>query len=166
MFIETQTASASSTLSFTTLDAAYSSFLFILDDIRPATDDAQFLMRVRPSAGSFQTTGYLGLITVGDRVATQTWEATNGIPVSKGTGSIGVGNNANYGLHGHATIKVAGTGRHGVTGHSAYLQSNDTAAVCSFGGFYDTNGALDGVQFRFDSGNITSGTIRLYGIKV
>jgi hypothetical protein len=32
-------------------------------------------------------------------------------------------------------------------------------------GYNNVTAAIDGVQFSFDSGNIDSGTIKLYGIK-
>ena len=32
-------------------------------------------------------------------------------------------------------------------------------------GYFNTTSAIDGIQFSFDSGSISTGTIKMYGIK-
>jgi hypothetical protein len=42
---------------------------------------------------------------------------------------------------------------------------NATSIDSFVGGYINTTSAVDAIQFKMDSGNIDSGTIKLYGIK-
>jgi hypothetical protein len=44
------------------------------------------------------------------------------------------------------------------------MASNDASADTYVAGYCNTTTAIDGVQFKMASGNIDSGTIKLYGI--
>ena len=46
-----------------------------------------------------------------------------------------------------------------------YSQNSDGSINYRCAGYCNTTTAIDGVQFKMSSGNIDSGTIKLYGIK-
>ena len=46
----------------------------------------------------------------------------------------------------------------------AYNHQNDRIMDIYIGGYCNTTAAIDGVQFKMDSGNIDSGTFKLYGV--
>ena len=45
------------------------------------------------------------------------------------------------------------------------MVNNSQSSDNYIGGYFNTTSALDEFQFKFASGNIESGTIKLYGIK-
>jgi hypothetical protein len=46
------------------------------------------------------------------------------------------------------------------------IYEDNSASVNTYAaGYFNTTSALDEFQFKFNSGNIDSGTIKLYGIK-
>ncbi len=50
------------------------------------------------------------------------------------------------------------------TARTAYVHQNDRSIDAFIGGYCNTTSAIDGVQFKMDSGNIDSGTFKLYGV--
>ena len=49
-------------------------------------------------------------------------------------------------------------------GRSANAHGSDYAQDIYYGGYCNVTAAIDAVQFKFSSGNIDSGVIKLYGI--
>jgi hypothetical protein len=47
---------------------------------------------------------------------------------------------------------------------NTYYHSDDFTETDFVAGYGNTTSAVDAIQFKFDSGNIDSGTIKLYGI--
>ena len=47
---------------------------------------------------------------------------------------------------------------------TAYVHQNDRSIDAFIGGYCNTTSAIDGVQFKMDSGNIDAGTFKLYGV--
>jgi hypothetical protein len=45
------------------------------------------------------------------------------------------------------------------------MVNNSQSSDNHIAGYFNTTAALDEFQFKFNSGNIDSGTIKLYGIK-
>jgi len=45
------------------------------------------------------------------------------------------------------------------------VTASDYSVNLFIGGYFNTTSAINGIQFKFGSGNIDSGTIKLYGIK-
>lgn len=50
------------------------------------------------------------------------------------------------------------------TGHVGYAAGANSPHTGTLSGYWNANGAIDGFQVLFNSGNITSGTITIYGI--
>jgi len=51
-----------------------------------------------------------------------------------------------------------------IYGHGA-LHSTSGLTAFNFGGYYNSTGAIDGIQFLMSTGNISTGVFKLYGIK-
>ena len=54
--------------------------------------------------------------------------------------------------------------KHFIVRGNTYSQ-NDLSADMYFAGYCNVTAAIDGVDFKFASGNIDSGVIKMYGIK-
>ena len=171
--LSTQTASASATISFTSgIDSTYDSYVFKFYDIHPATNDTSFTFQVDTGTN----TSYNQTITSsffnaqhseGD--ASYFMYRTTG-DLAQGTGfqrlTEGTGADNDQSCSGTLTIYnpsdttfvkhfIANTHN---AHHGDYAMNNFIA------GYVNTTTALTRVRFKFESGAIASGTIKLYGI--
>ena len=172
--LQTQTASSSSTISFTSnIDSTYDAYMFKFYDIHPATDDTAFEFNGSSDGGSnynvTKTTTFFG--------AYQN-EAGSSTNLGYGAGSdlaqstsfqrilAGVGNGNDE--SGSATLHLFSLSSTTFAKHfiSVGQRLTQTYSVNDFGsGYFNTTSAINAIQFKFASGNIDSGTIKLYGIK-
>lgn len=168
VLLEQHTASASASLDFTTcISATYDDYVIRLLNIVPATNAAILRMRVSTDGGSTYD-------------STAIYDHGGGYSYSGGQGNVGavdqaqweiaanVSNSANYGLSGeYMLIDPARTsGYKHMHGHRAGLDTSVSLLVWSHAHFtYKSTTAVDAFQFYFSSGNIASGTIRVYGVK-
>ena len=172
--ISTQTASSSSTISFTSgIDSTYDEYVFKFYDIHPATNDTKLQFQVDTGTNtnynqtitstSFETYHNendadqgLGYRAAGDQAQGSGFQELNG----------GMGNENDNSVVGTLTIFNPSSSvfvKHfmATTNHiynSAYTDNSFTA------GYVNTTTALTRVQFKMSSGNIDSGVIKLYGI--
>ena len=161
-------ASSSSTLNFETgLDDTYDAFELRLSSMKPATDDVQILLRVKVS-GSYQTTGYLSALFVHTSAAASALSnSTTSIPMCFGGGGGGVGNAAGENLSGCARFSnpELTTDFMQIDGDSSHRRADNLMSRTVFGGYFNTVGAVTGVQVLASSGNLASGRVSLYGLK-
>jgi len=177
--IKSQTASSSSTISFVhgtsdvVLDSTYPIYVFKFINIHPANDQASFQVNFRDGGSSYDATkttsnfrAYhneagsdtsLGYFTSED-LAQSTSDQIIGRTVGNDndqscTGEIFLFSPSSTTFVKHFLIRSS------VTEHGNYYVDYHIAGYCN------TTTAIDGVQFKFDSGNIDAGTIKLYGIK-
>jgi hypothetical protein len=167
--LEQHTASSSATLDFTTcISSTYDVYQIVLTDIAPATNGADLLMYVGTGGGPTWDTGnnYIGggLVMDTSTGATGTWVATTG-GAKLGPG---ISNNAGYGTYNgeliaHALLSTSH--RKSFHGTSAFITSTPQGLIAQTGFQWLTTGtAVSGLQFKCSSGNIASGTIRVYGV--
>lgn len=170
VFITSKTASASATLDFehgvssVILDTTYPAYVFELMNIVPSTDDQGLLVRFK-DAGSYQTNG--SAYSFGDGFA---FFAGNNVSalITRTSGSTAVSNTVGEGGY-TGTVKLYKPSTAGaqmaMTFHGSYWRTDDTG-VCSPVGSatYTGSTGIEGVRFVFQTGNITSGTINLYGV--
>ena len=171
--ISTQTASSSSTISFTSgIDSTYDEYVFKFINIHPATDNAQFSFQGNVAGGS----GYNETITSTQFEAyhTEDGSATSlayktARDQAQGTGfqalSLPTHENDN-GASGYLHLFNPSSTTF-VKHFIAKVQTvnSDTYCTCNFtAGYFNTTSAIDEIQFKMSSGNIDSGTIKLYGI--
>lgn len=173
VWLATGTASASASIDFTGIDATYSSYKFILDDVLPATDiTAQLLARVSTDGGStFITTADYRWVNVGlDSGAGQSLDAwsTNDTALSLVGNAVGLGAASDEGISGQMTVNNPSSTTHQKRfyGQFSYCSYANTVGLVNFAGAFITAATdVDAIRFAMSTGNITSGSIRMYGIK-
>lgn len=153
-FIEVLTASSSASLTTSTFTAAYDDYVFVIDNIVPATDGAVFNATVE-SGGSFQAT---------------TYKNNDGTTTTNIALSLLLSNTAGQGVGGEAWLKnVNSTSVNKMmTGRDMYwvTQTSLTFATSNMAGFWNGGqGAVTRVRFQMSSGNISTGSIKVYGLR-
>ena len=172
--ISTQTASSSSTISFTSgIDSTYKEYIFKFYDIHPATDNVDFQVNFSSDSGSnynvTKTTTFFAAYQNESGSATAlTYADANDLAQSTGFQMLndGVGNANDEScvgtLHLFDPSNTTFVKHFMATSHRHYYL--DYAIVDYMAGYCNTTSAIDAVQFKFESGNIDSGTIKLYGV--
>jgi hypothetical protein len=171
VLLATKTASASATLSFTEFNnAIYRRYEFDLEFIKPATDNVALSLRFSTNGGSTYDSG----------ASDYTW-GVNGTTASSTTSdasiassqiilthaSLGVGNAAaEYGVTGR--VEIVGAPQTAVSTEALwqlnYWRETGTQSRINGGGTRAAAQDTAAVRFVFTSGNIASGTIRMFGI--
>jgi hypothetical protein len=162
--LNTLTASNSANLSDTTsFTSAYSQYMVVFENLIPATTNTQLQMQV--NSGGVQSTNYVD----------------NGLVWSSG-GSGGIGQSTSALV---LTDAACANSSPGVSGEMRVNQPSQTASPKQWWGRFSYkatsaqvsqgamangywnggNGALTGFQVQFSSGNISTGMIRIYGLK-
>ena len=179
--IKTLTASSSATLSFVdgssdvVLDSTYPIYIFKFFNIHPATDMADFSFNFSVDSGSnynvTKTSTFFKAQHQGSsgNYGSLDYFANGDLAQSTGfqrlTEALDNGNTSS--MSGHLTIFNPSSTT--FVKHYLYEDSefgNDDFAVNSFAaGYGNTTSAVDAIQFKFDTGNIDAGTIKLYGLK-
>ena len=173
--ISTQTASSSSTISFTSgIDSTYKEYIFKFINIHPATNSTAFRFNLSVDTGSnYNVTKTTTVIQYyhdegGSATALQ---YDTGMDLAQSTNpqiiaeNIGNGNDEcasgdMYLFSPSSTTFV----KHFLISSASYFAS-DYSNNYYVGGYGNTTSAVDAVQFTMSSGNIDAGTIKLYGIK-
>ena len=177
-FISKQTASSSSTISFTSgIDSTYKEYLFTFKNIHPSAESVFSFQADTGTNTSYNQTitstsfrayhredgGESGLsyITPADQA-----QGTGFQPLMESP-QLGTNNDENlngtlhiYNPSSTTFVKhfIARTVSQNDDGQPAYVLDG------FFAGYFNTTTALTRFQFKFASGNIDSGTIKLYGI--
>ena len=161
VLLATLTASNSATLASTTaLSGGYANFEIVFENLVRATASTNCKIQIY-SGGAYQTTGYLSYayaLTSGGSAAT---EVTDGIPCDNSQ------SNASASVPLSGMIRVSNTAQ--TTGpkqfHGQMINASTATLSTQVAGYWNGgNGAIGGLQVFFSSGNITSGSIRVYGL--
>jgi len=161
--LNTLTAATSATLGDTTsLTATFKDYEIVFENLIAGTNTVTLEFQVH-SGGAFQATGYANSCfgTNGTTTILNTSAITTYIPLTATT----MINGGSGGLSG--SIKIYGpvngtTLNKFVAGNTIGLNAAVIATVVS--GAWGSNNAIDGFQILFSSGNITSGTVKVYGL--
>jgi hypothetical protein len=158
--LNTLTASSSSSLSDTTsFTSTYTEYEIVFKNVVAATASVTGQLAVH-SGGSFQTSGYL---TSSFGVATGPTAFFDGGTTFIALSHAASTSSGGSGLNGKLQVSSpSATSIHGWTGLMTYPISGGSGTIV-VGGFWNTAAAIDGFSFNFSSGNITSGTIEVYG---
>ena len=172
--LETQTASSSATLSFTSdIDDTYDEYVFRFYDIHPSTDVKSLSFQ----ADTGTNTSYNQTITStvlfaqhAEDDSTTTLSYSTGRDQAQGTSfqtiTIDAGNANDESVAGYLHL-YAPSNTTFVKQFIAVSNSptNGTHAANMYtSGYFNTTTALTRVQFKMDGGDIDSGVIKLYGI--
>ena len=176
--LETQTASSSSTISFTSnIDSTYKEYIFKFINIHPSAESVfSFQADTGTNTNYNQTitsTSFrafhredggesgLGYITGGDQAQGTGFQHLMESP------QLGTNNDENL----NGTLHIFDPSNTTFVKHfiARTLSQNDDGQPAYvldgfFAGYFNTTSALTRFQFKFASGNIDSGTIKLYGV--
>jgi len=169
--ISTQTASSSSTISFTSgIDDTYDSYVFKFYNIHPSSS-AIFSFQTSTNGGSSYgvtatTTFFRAQQTEAGASATLAYDTSMDLAQSTGNAFLGrpvlTDNDASL----SGTLKIFNPSSDTFVKH--YIYNNSVMGnFCqnAFGaGYFNTQSAINAVKFQFESGNIDSGVIKLYGV--
>ena len=179
VFIKKLTASSSSTLSFVdgtsdvVLDGTYDEYLFVFNNIHPATDNTHITFNLSIDSGSNYnvtktTSNFAAYANEGDSNTSLGYES--GHDLAQGTGVQNLLN------------EIGNDNDQSTSGYLYLFNPSDTTFVKHFlcttigvshhdyqrtmyvAGYGNTTSAVDAVQFKMSSGNIDAGDICLYGI--
>ena len=179
-FIKEQTASSSASISFVdgtsdvVLDSTYPIYKFEFINIHPATDNTRFVFQVDTGTNTnynqtITSTVFRAYHNEGDSgtgLAYRTAiDQAQGTAFQKISESLGNGNDESasgelYLFSPSSSVFV----KHFMARVQNYSNADETVDTF-IAGYVNTTTALTRVQFKIDSGNIDSGTIKLYGIK-
>jgi hypothetical protein len=170
-YLGSQTASASASLNFTSLiSSLYNKYIFDLENIILATDNVDLLMRTSTDngatfdngAGNYGYASYLNntgaFSTNGVSSASATSvrlipDADNAAGSGSICGSIELINPLNTTVYKHVNY------------HLSYKNNDNQFYNLTGSGWRLATADIDAVQFLASTGNITSGTIRMFGVK-
>ena len=171
--ISTQTASSSSTISFTSgIDSTYKKYIFKFYNIHPSAE-ASFGINFSTDGGSNynvakQTTSFYAFQN--ESGSSTTLQYRSAYDLAQGTGSAPLGGDVMTTLDDECGTGFLHLFDPSSTTFVKHFISRFTPMYPSYAmdgftaGYGNTTSAIDAVQFAMSSGNIDSGTIKLYGI--
>ena len=174
VLLATSTASGSASISFTTgIDSTYDIYKFEFSNVQPATDAVKAKFNFSTDAGSNYNvtktcTGFYVGHTEADATGGPAFDSGLAQSTSDGFLTAGsVGSDTDESMNGtfflfnpSSTTYV----KHYISDTNHY-NSNPQSQRFFSAGYGNTTSAINAIIFRFESGNIASGTIKMYGIK-
>ena len=169
--LETQTASNSSTISFTSnIDDTYNEYVFRLINVHADTDTAVFTVNFRDGGSSYdatKTTTYFRAYHAEDDGNAFGYKTDQDLAQSTGVQHLG------YSLKGDADADLCGQlnlynpssttfVKHFIA-RTAYMHSSSEVHDSYIAGYCNVTAAIDGVQFAMSTGTF-DGTFKLYGV--
>ena len=179
--IKTLTASSSASLSFVhgsndvVLDSTYPIYQFEFINIHPATDSVSFHFQSSTDGGSnynvtTTSTTFNSAHSEDDTTVASLFYVT-GTDQAQGTSyqfiNGGIGNDNDQSVSGKMQIFNPSSTtfvKHYII-RSQGLVASDQSVDFYTAGYFNTTSSINAISFKFSSGNIDSGTIKLYGIK-
>jgi hypothetical protein len=168
VLLEQHTASTSATLDFTTfISSTYDEYMFEAVNIIAATTNVNLLMQMGTGGGPTWDAG------TNYGFAGWRWAPAGSAFAGASSGLTGIGLDASGGIKNDALVGIGGTWRlfdpqsalyKRVVGQSGYTDNGGTIIGATVTGFYVVTTAVTGIRFLMSSGNIASGTIRVYGV--
>ncbi len=170
--ISTQTASSSDTLSFTSgIDSTYDVYCFKFINLHPATDDVKLVFQGSIDGGSnynVTMTNTYFIATHNEAGTTATLAYASDDDQAQGTSfqrlneSTGADNDqsvcAEFLLYAPSDTTFV---KHFMSRSTSQFD-RVTDTYCA--GYFNTTSAINAMQFKFNSGNIDAGSIKLYGV--
>ena len=171
--LATATASSSATLDFTSsIDSTYDSYLFKFINIHPETDQKKFMFQGTTDGSNFNTTmttsWFQAYHDEADENTTLSYIAGEDQPQGTAFQSLceDLGNDADQNFCGELQIfnpsSTTFVKHFTAKGNETYFSNYSNNAYVA--GYFNTTSAITGLQFKMESGNIDSGTIKMYGV--
>ena len=166
VLLEQHTASNSASLDFTTcITSAYDEYQIELVNLVPATSGANGFFRMSTDGGASYVTG--------TSYAWATFGSSSASSSGPGGGEsqaqlqivAGLANTSNWSLVGtYRLFSPGGSGYKHMLGLCHVLSSDTHIWQVEGSGTFISTAAVNAIRFLFSSGNIVSGTIRVYGV--
>jgi hypothetical protein len=167
IFLSTVTASNSATVDIeTTFNSTYTNYLLVVADVSLVTGGGtlQALLKIN---GTYQTGSYRSFLISGDSSATTITGTNQDLPASTPANvfiSLGQGNR-----NGGFTMLIqapSDTANYKPISFNGSFNNNSGQITTVIGSIMNLSGtqAMTGIRFQASSGNIDTGTFRLYGI--
>ena len=167
VLLSSQAASTSAALDFTSmLGTTYDSYELHLSNIRPATDNVNLLFRGSVDNGSNYLAGteYNYATVQNDTSSVVTITGGGGAGASAFLISAGIGNASGRGVSGVIKFQRTAGSVSRSQWHVSFTSNSGNDANNTGGGIIGSND-VNALRLIMSSGNITSGTASLYGIK-
>ena len=172
--LSTVTASSSANLDFTSsIDSTYKEYVFKYINIHPASV-AQLTVNFRDGGSDFdatKTTAVFNPYHLEDDSAAAViyraaWDLANSTSDQIIAQELGNGNDESASGYLHLYDPSSTTFVKHISGVTNYYQNfgNTGSFGVYYAGYCNTTTAIDGVRFKMSSGNIDSGTIKMYGV--
>ncbi len=179
VLLSTQTASSSSTITFDSgIDSTYKEYIFKFIDIHPAAV-SQFSFQGNAAGGSgynetITSTSFQSFHREDDSSTSLNYRT--GDDQAQGTSfqvlTNNVGDDADQSCAGTLHLFDPSNTtfvKHFISRIQVYRSTGSSAEASSVeaftAGYFNTTSAIDEIQFKMSSGNIDSGTIKMYGVK-
>jgi hypothetical protein len=175
ILLSTQTASASATISFTSgIDSTYDSYVFKFINIHPASE-TYFQFNMSTDSGSNYnvtktTTTFYTEHGEGDGGGAVAYQSSRDLAQSTSDQILsvdGVGNDSDQNFSGtlHLFNPSSTTFVKHFIANGNNAQPSDYSQQGLTAGYGNTTSAVNAIRFQMSSGNIDSGTIKMYGVK-
>ena len=170
VLLATKTAAVSASLDFTEFDnATYRRYEFELEFVLPATDSVSLWVRTSTDGGANydagasdyawgQTGTSAGAATTGASNAAAQIVLNTAVPIGNAAGEYGVSGLLSFDGAPLATMPTVMNGR------ITYFSNGGGFVQLAIGGTRWAAADVDALQFLSSIGNLTSGTIRMYGV--
>ena len=171
----TTVSSGTSTVSITSgLDSTYKEYIFKFYNIHPSTDNAGFSFNGSADGGSnynvTKTTTQFRSYNIEDGGSSYNVAYDTARDIANGTGfmelayDMGDDNDQNASGILHLFEPSSTTFVKHFISRFNYNHYADYQIDIYVAGYFDTTSAINAIQFKFDSGNIDNGVIKLYGV--
>ena len=158
-------SSAVSSVQVTGIDSTYDVYLLVMQNVSPATVNADVVLRVEESGTASTDSDYD--IAYKLLRADTTYSEISSTNQTKWGISGSLENEAGKTFNGHCYIFNANNSSEYtfITIENVYLADDGTMLGQQGGGVYTQTTTVDGLNISFDDGNVDAGTFTLYGLK-
>ena len=173
VFISSQTASASASISFTTgIDSTYKEYVFYFIDIHPANNNISFQFNLSTDGGSSYNVTKTSTMfkAVHTEAGSSSFGYDSDYDLAQSTAfqilAEGVGNDNDQTISGTLTLFNPSSTtfvKHFISDINM-ARHNDSSGNFFTAGYGNTTSAVDAIQFKMTSGNIDDGKILMFGV--
>jgi len=173
ILLSTQTASASASISFTTgIDSTYDEYIFKFINLHPSTDGVGVEFNLSTDGGSnynvTKTTTFFEAQHSEAGVSSLSYQT--GLDIAQGTGyqqiAQYIGTDNDQSASGELFLFSPSNTtyvKHFIARGNSYFANDKTCDNFS-AGYANTTSAINAIDFKFTSGNIDDGIIKMYGV--
>tara|TARA_R100001224_G_scaffold87157_1_gene56232 strand:+ start:831 stop:1439 length:609 start_codon:yes stop_codon:yes gene_type:complete len=175
VFISRSTASSSSSINITSgINSTYKEYIFFFNNIHPQTDEKNFVFNLSVDGGSnynvTKTTTFSRAQHL-ENGSASVFEYVTGDDLAQSTSDARIsnlcGNDSDQCVSGYLHLFEPSSTtfvKHFISTVNSCFTNSEASANLYMAGYGNTTSAVNAVTFKFDSGNIDSGTIDMYGV--